>query len=390
MLSAKIGNIYEKANKNVKKNNSYYVSLLNGKKKATFDTFDEANKFIEMHAHNMIKTEELHAVSIKFTRINKRSTYLIYENVYDENDKLTIVEYEESEYDYMITHSEFFDLSATRRVVNDSYYSFHDILRVKILNSQKITSLKLFFNIFAILISLSFLLLSLNLFHSNSKSQNISYIDLIFLDIFSIILSMSMITISSLLIVMYALPVYKLKSKKWEYHEVNWRSLNKITNNLKISMNFFWSIVFVSIWWFLYKYIDYNLWNSNGEKGVYFLFLIIISIIFVINGIDIILLNLKNFILKNKKLKNFYNESEIEKFKKWVKFESSDVIYKSNEKLFVFPFEYNNELVSVKIKSANKFNETATNQEIIEIRKKIQDHYKKALKSYMNSDKWGK
>ncbi len=388
MLAVKIGTISEVSKMSGNGTLIYKVSLFSRKKRKRFSTFEEANTFVQRNAHNMIKTNEVHAVSIEFKRKNGRKTYFQFENVYDENDKLSIVEYESSEFDYILINSPLFPKDATRKIVNDSYYSFHDVIRSKILKHNNAIFIRYFVYLLTVALSLAFLFLGLHLFHFTYLANSINTKLKIFFDVVHIASSISMIITSSALISLYMQPIRKLRKINWVYHKANWRKINKIREALKKVIVFFWSVVFSLSFSFVYEFYQYIFATSDPEMTGYKIVFVLFYVLFLIISIEISISVYRNYIWKKRKIPSLYTCEEIVSFKDWINFKSTKVLYKTNKGLFVFPFEHNNELVSFKIKTTEESNEKLTNQEIKFLRQKTKSHYKKALRVYKNSVKW--
>lgn len=391
MTSIKAGDIFERQDPFSKNNKLFYeVDLFKGKKKSTFSSFELAHNFIKKNMNNIINTNEIQSISVKFTRKSNSVSYLIFENIYD-NEKLNILEHEETEFDYMKTHALFFKEHATRKVINDRYYSFHDIARSNALTSKNSLFYKIFINIFSIICSIVLIFLALHYHHASTSSFKLTTYETHVLDFSIIISSIIMISGSILSLISYLAPILSLNKKKWDYDEIDWRKMNHLRNKMKITLTCLWVIV-LGLWiYFWTVYFRTSLWTNiktDKEQHSYIVFILLSFLLFSIIEINAAINTFKIFSWRKDYLSNLYNEEEISLFKSWIKFKSEEVIYKTNIGLFLFPFESNNQLVLARIKAANELRKNTTKEEKKLIKEKIVNRYNIAIDVYKKTPEW--
>ena len=380
MTSIKIGNI------NKISENRYVVSLFRRKLRKEFATLDEAVQFSKHHAIGILSTNETSAVSVRYEREDKRASFLIWERDSLEHE-CSFLEYEESAYDYVITHPTSFPKHFSRRIINERYYSFHDFARINVLTSGASAFWKIFVNGLAFIASIVLLFYGLHAGNLSDEAINSPSSQKFLVSLCTVGISVSTLIVATASMFSYGRPLYKLNKVKWEYDDIDWRKLNVFRKRLKLVVYAFMGVgigftvyLFLNIW-------DMDLWvKGSNNEGFYFIIFAIINssflaIISLLAGIN----SLVNRAYFRRNIVKYFNEEEIAEYKRWIKNKEAKVYYKTDKKYFVYDYDKNLETVLAKIEMTAEVERTSTVAEMREYKKKAIRHYKIALDLYERS-----
>lgn len=381
MTSVVAGKIRKKAPK------KFVVSLFKGKINKTFKTLSGAVNFSRHHCKKLLETKETFSVSVEYTRMDSRRSFLIWETSVKKNE-ISILEYEECAYDYQRSHSSFYPKHSTRRLANERYYSFHDFARINALTTNFSAYAKITINIIALIFAIIYLFYGLHATNMAVESVKLSDEEKRFFDIFVALGTIFTVSTSISSTISYGYPLYKLRKNNWNYDQLDWRKLNSLRRGTK-----WFSITIATIGlglliYFFNRYIDTPLWQTDKESNegfVFFVISIIVSSLFIIIGILSIINSLINIKFNKNNLKKYFTPSEIKEYKKWVKFKPAKVAYKTDNNYFILPLKDTIDITLAKMEMISEVEKTSTEREMKEYKRKSIRHYKAALAKYLES-----
>lgn len=365
--------------------NEIIVDLFQGKIVRKFTDIKKAIEFARNHCIGLLKTDETSAVSIWYEREDNRASYLIFERMINE-EGFEILEYEETAYDYILSHDPFFRGHMTRKMINERYYSFHDFARKSTLTSSFIAALRIGINIMAMIISIVFLLYGLHAVNMSSVSPLLSDKETVSLNIYIVTGSIITFMIGGLSLLSYSYPIYKLNKVNWNYDDIDWRKLSRLRRRLK-------TVVIITVLigsgmagHFMWIYLNSELWEtwqSNGEALPFFVITIMTSGVFVLIGIMAASNMINNVMIRKGNIHKYFTPEEIEKYHDWINFKSNDVVYKSDKKYFLTDFDRSHDITLAKLAMIQEVIRTSTKEEIKDYKEKALARYRIAVSIYM-------
>lgn len=374
------------------KNNTFIVKLFKHKRKRIFDTLQNALSYAEEHLISLINTNEIASVSVKYTRSDSRSSYIIWEKQYFEDGTSEIIFFEESEYDYIDTHELFFPKNKKNKIINESYYSFHDFIRVKILTTDRNVKLLQALNFISFAVGFIMFFYGMHAVNLTSHSNQIfSVREKIWLS-FSLTITSIIVMISSIISsISTYMPFRSLKKNEGSLENINWRKLNNSINNLN-----FWiiSLSISSLAPFIFSMhtiYQKDIWSDTSTEIFAFIILNIgVWTSLIIIGLSKAIILIMNVIFFKTKVKKYFNDDEVVVLKRWLHNNGIHVVYKTDFDFFTLKDEKRRELAAEKLKEYYELRNSITTEELKELKKRTFTHYKTAVKKYTKSQQYKK
>lgn len=371
----------------MKKNNDHevIVDLFQGKIVKKFTNIDDAIEFTRNHCIGLLKTDETSAVSIWYEREDNRASYLIFERMINE-DGFEILEYEETAYDYILSHDPYFRGHMTRRMINERYYSFHDFARKSTLTTSFIAFLRIGINIISLVMSIVFLLYGLHAINMSSVNPLLSQKETTALNIYVIVGSIFTFVIAGLSLISYSYPLIKLNKVNWNYDDIDWRKLSRLRMRLKAVVITMVIIGAGLAAHFILIYLNSELWKTrqtNGESLPFFIITITTLSLVTLIGIMAASNMINNVIVRRGNIHKYFTPEEIKKYYNWIRFKSNDVVYKSDKEYFLTDFDRSHDITLAKLAMIQEVIRTSTKEEIKDYKDKALARYRIAVSVYM-------
>lgn len=370
----------------------YLVRLMDEKKPKAFKSFDKAFEFVKKNMINLLNTDEISSVALQYERFDKRASYVIWEKTIDSDDVTHIIEFEESAYDFVETHDLFFPKNITNKMINESYYSFHDFARVKVLSSDRMSKLGFFsYIVITILAFLSFFfgMHATNLTAESNDTFNLS--EKVRLSVAISFTTVLMIVGIASAVLFSRVPVYWLRKKSDSIEEINWRKINvqrNILSIITISLNLL--VIISSGYIFNELSVEDVFDNPHTELyafGITFVFAFLASISV---AIAISLIALINFLYFRKNVYKYFEEQEVEELRKWLKFKPAKVAYKTDKNYFILPHADTYEVAARRREDYIQMRNSITYDELKEYKYRALRHYDNSVVKYYGSPEFNK
>ena len=366
----------------------YYVRIISKKLHAKFYDEKEAIAYAEMHSRGILKTNEIHSVSVKYERADGRASFIVLSNVINQNEEIEIEKYEESAYDYIQSNTFFFKEHRNRTKMNERYYSFHDAARVTTITSRRGNLFRGILGFALVFMSLMFaawgyhLIDASNYIDNNKLNVDYTYFNWTILTI--ILLSWIMVT---LIFLSFYLPYRAAKKKEWTYGDVNWRKYYKLKRRLSWAALFFLIAAGTVTAIYSYRYFTSDIFKYKHklEEAISF---DVISWVYA--GLALLVAfahvyeMLQMYKRESRVMPKYFNKKEITNFKLWIKGEDVPVPYKTDKDFFVYNVEHDSKIVLTKIIAFEEIKRSTSYDQLEEFSRKATMHYKSARKAYLH------
>lgn len=172
------GQIKEQLNE--QKQLEYHCSFLESRLKLITTKKEKMLEFLEVHSRGLMETGETEFVDIEYINLENIKHYLL---VRKDKDKELII-HEETLYEYHKTYRYFFRRDANRRIINERFYNYSELVRAST-NFTRLMELSRFL-IIALLIIASISSLILAFSHFREDIHRNIYLELLFANFVSV------------------------------------------------------------------------------------------------------------------------------------------------------------------------------------------------------------
>ena len=361
---------------------SYKVKISNIKKE--FKTIDEAHEFAKKIAHKILLSEHMLSVTIWYERIDKRASFLRYENYTELEGVEEIVESEESAYEYVSEHPETFKKNVKYRMLDERNYSFTDIARLSTNSVKGWFIPKVILATLISLISIALIFYSLHVIYLSNMSGSISSQNKIIITILTAVFAIPSFVIP--LAGLYTPIRVKNYLRKYD-GDVNmlpWRKLSILRKRYS------WILIATSfIWMPITGYYIYELYLINAfdyyKDDTEILSLIIFAGTFLLLIIITLLSTIRSFTVRSgwwkENADKYFTKEEKPKFWNWMKDPSQELVYKSlDSSYFLINSDKNKDIVLSRQKIHDEIGRTMTIEDSRITREKASRHLANALK----------
>ena len=361
---------------------SYKVKISNIKKE--FKTIEEAHEFAKKIAHKILLSEHMLSVTIWYERIDKRASFLRYENYTELEGVEEIVESEESAYEYVSEHPETFKKNIKYRMLDERNYSFTDIARLSTNSVKGWFVPKVILATLISLISIALIFYSLHVIYLSNMSGSISSQNKIIITILTAVFAIPSFVIP--LAGLYTPIRVKNYLRKYD-GDVNmlpWRKLSILRKRYS------WILIATSfIWMPITGYYIYELYLINAfdyyKDDTEILSLIIFAGTFLLLIIITLLSTIRSFTVRSgwwkENADKYFTKEEKIKFWNWMKDPSKELVYKSlDSSYFLINSDKNKDIVLSRQKIHDEIGRTMTIEDSRITREKASRHLANALK----------
>lgn len=322
MQKSIVGKIWEERNEG---KIVYFVSIFDDRI-LKFKELKDTLEFVKYNMQSFFEFEEIPKVNMEYTNIDGISHFIVFRRGGNDKD-ITI--YEQSMFDYMRTNPHNYKPFARRRVINDSNYTFSDILRSAINWSPS-------YSVYVMLISIilfisSAFLIVFGLDYADVLKKTRFHLD----TVWSQVLLFSILGMNLLLTAYMAIGMFRSRNKLFkttgDYQEINW--LKWYRRRMFVhSLMFISSASAITIM----SFYAYELRNEQSDAA-FTPILYTNMFIWSLFALTTLFIMFSAVIRQESNLRKYFSGKDIKKYRRWKRNQNNEEVSLQNKDIFIFP-----------------------------------------------------